>query len=193
MHFQGLTCSEKVAIAIILLTIVKISNQETIHSVGLSGVLGVLTAEKNYSLRQVQRWILQNSSAYNMTVRFLLDKETPVTKSEQAELVKKGASKTMNSRHLPQEVTGTSHAVDLMAYVGSRGSWELNLYDDLADAMKEAAIQEGVQVRWGAAWHINDMRDWDGTMEDAMNAYIDLRRSQGRRPFIDGPHFELMD
>jgi len=25
-----------------------------------------------------------------------------------------------------------------------------------------------------------------------MNAYIDLRRSEGRRPFIDGPHFELM-
>jgi len=25
-----------------------------------------------------------------------------------------------------------------------------------------------------------------------MNEYIDLRRSQGRRPFIDGPHFELM-
>jgi hypothetical protein len=24
-----------------------------------------------------------------------------------------------------------------------------------------------------------------------MNAYIDLRRGQGRRPFIDGPHFEL--
>ena len=30
-------------------------------------------------------------------------------------------------------------------------------------------------------------------MEDAMNDYIDLRRSQGRRPFIDAPHFELMD
>jgi len=28
-------------------------------------------------------------------------------------------------------------------------------------------------------------------MEEAMNAYVDLRRSQGRRPFIDGPHFEL--
>ena len=109
------------------------------------------------------------------------------SEAEQRELVQKGASKTMKSKHL------IGHAVDLMAYVGSRGSWELNLYDDLADAMKEAAIQEGVQVRWGAAWHINDMRDWDGTMEDAMNAYIDLRRSQGRRPFIDGPHFELMD
>jgi hypothetical protein len=23
-------------------------------------------------------------------------------------------------------------------------------------------------------------------------AYIDLRRSQKRRPFIDGPHFELI-
>ena len=109
------------------------------------------------------------------------------TEAEQKELVAKGASQTMRSKHLE------GLAVDLMAYVGSRGSWELNLYDDLADAMKEAAIQEGVQVRWGAAWHIDDMRDWDGTMEDAMNAYIDLRRSQGRRPFIDGPHFELMD
>jgi hypothetical protein len=29
-------------------------------------------------------------------------------------------------------------------------------------------------------------------MEEAMNAYVDLRRSQGKRPFIDGPHFELM-
>jgi hypothetical protein len=27
-------------------------------------------------------------------------------------------------------------------------------------------------------------------MEEAMNAYIDLRRSQSRRPFMDGPHFE---
>ena len=60
------------------------------------------------------------------------------TKAEQADLVKSGASKTMNSRHLPQESTGKSHAVDLMAYCGSRASWELNLYDDIADAMKNA-------------------------------------------------------
>ena len=63
---------------------------------------------------------------------------------------------------------------------------------DIADAFKIAAEEEDVQVRWGAAWHINDLREWDGTMQDAMDAYIDLRRSQGRRPFIDGPHFELM-
>ena len=109
------------------------------------------------------------------------------TIEEQRELVAKGASKTMNSKHIG------GNAIDLMAYIGSRGSWELNLYDDLADAIKEAAITLGVPVRWGAAWHINDIRDWDGTMEEAMNAYVDLRRSQGSRPFIDGPHFELMD
>jgi peptidoglycan LD-endopeptidase CwlK len=108
------------------------------------------------------------------------------TIEEQEALVAKGASKTMKSKHL------TGHAVDLMAYIGSRGSWELNLYDDLADAMQEGAKTVGVGVCWGAAWHIPDIRDWDGTMEAAMNDYVDLRRSQGRRPFIDGPHFQLV-
>jgi len=107
------------------------------------------------------------------------------TMEEQRVLVDKGASKTMRSKHLDGK------AVDLMAYIGSRGSWELNLYDDLADAMKEAAIETGAVLRWGAAWHIPDIRKWSGTMEQAMNAYVDLRRSQGKRPFIDGPHFEL--
>jgi len=107
------------------------------------------------------------------------------TIEEQRVLVEKGASKTMRSKHLDGK------AVDLMAYIGSRGSWELNLYDDIADAMQEAAVETGAVLRWGAAWHINDIRDWDGTMEDAMNSYVDLRRSQGKRPFIDGPHFEI--
>ena len=113
------------------------------------------------------------------------------TKQEQSELVKKGASKTMNSKHLPQESTGKSHAVDLMAYIGSRASWELNLYDDIADAMMMASNQTGAKICWGAAWQIKDITTWDGTMEQAMNAYVDLRRSQNRRPFIDGPHFQL--
>ena len=103
----------------------------------------------------------------------------------QTELVAKGASQTMSSKHIDGD------AVDLMAYVGSRASWELNLYDDIADAMKAAAIELGVSITWGAAWQIKDIRTWEGTMEEAMNAYTDLRRSQGRRPFIDGPHFEL--
>jgi len=108
------------------------------------------------------------------------------TLEEQQALVNKGASQTLKSKHLE------GHAVDLMAYIDGRPSWELNVYDEIADAMKLAAKDNGVSIRWGAAWHINDMRDWEGTMEEAMNAYIDLRRSQNRRPFIDGPHFEIM-
>lgn len=108
------------------------------------------------------------------------------TIKEQKALVAKGASQTMQSKHID------GLAVDLMAYVNGRASWELNLYDDIADAMKEAATDVGVSLRWGAAWHIDDLRKWEGSMEEAMNGYIDLRRSQGRRPFIDGPHYELM-
>lgn len=108
------------------------------------------------------------------------------TAERQLELYRKGAS---------QIAKGGTHvsgqAVDLVAYIGDRISWELNLYDDIADAMKLAAIELDVPIRWGAAWHIDDIRTWDGTMQDAMDNYIDLRRSQGKRPFIDGPHFEL--
>ena len=108
------------------------------------------------------------------------------TEEEQKALVEKGASKTMKSKHLE------GLAVDLMAYIDGRGSWELNVYDNIAEAMQQAATEESVDIRWGAAWHISDLRGWTGTMEEAMNDYIDTRRSQGRRPFIDAPHFELM-
>ena len=108
------------------------------------------------------------------------------TMEEQEALVAKGASQTMKSKHLE------GLAVDLMAYVDGRGCWELNVYDEIADAMKQAAIDLDTQVRWGAAWNIPDIRDWEGSMEEGMNHYIDERRSQDRRPFIDAPHFELM-
>ena len=106
------------------------------------------------------------------------------TVEEQKALVAKGASQTMKSKHLE------GNAVDLMAWVDG-GRWELNLYDEIADAMLKAAKELGVTLRWGAAWHKN-LNDWNGTAEDLMNEYIDLRRSQGKRPFIDAPHFELV-
>lgn len=107
------------------------------------------------------------------------------TEEKQRELVAAGASQTMKSKHL------TGDAVDLMAYVNGRGCWELNVYDEIADAMKEAAYELDVMIRWGAAWNIKDLALWEGTAEEAMNHYIDERRSQGKRPFIDAPHFEL--
>jgi peptidoglycan L-alanyl-D-glutamate endopeptidase CwlK len=103
----------------------------------------------------------------------------------QKELVARGLSQTMNSKHL------TGNAVDLVAYLSGRVCWEMSAYDELADAMKQAAKETGVSIRWGGAWQVKDIRLHEGTMEDAMNAYIDLRRSQGRKAFLDGPHFEL--
>jgi peptidoglycan L-alanyl-D-glutamate endopeptidase CwlK len=108
------------------------------------------------------------------------------TVEEQEKLVAAGKSQTMKSNHL------VGKAVDLMAYVDGKGCWELNVYDDLCDAMKEAAKELSVAIKWGAAWSEGDIRTYPGTAEDAMMAYVDLRRGQGRRPFIDGPHFELM-
>lgn len=104
----------------------------------------------------------------------------------QRRYVQTGKSQTMDSKHL------TGDAVDLVAYIDGQVSWELNVYDNIADAVKQAAIEQDVAVRWGAAWNIPDIRKWDGSMEAAMNFYIDERRRQGRRPFIDAPHFELV-
>ena len=108
------------------------------------------------------------------------------TLEEQKKLYESGRSQTMKSKHLE------GRAVDLVAYFGSDISWELNVYDDICDAMAEAARKNDVAIKWGAAWSEGDIKEYAGTAEDAMNAYVDLRRSEGRRPFIDAPHFEMM-
>lgn len=108
------------------------------------------------------------------------------TEARQKQLVASGASQTLKSKHIE------GRAVDLMAYVDGRASWELNLYDNIADAVRQAAKEHKVKVRWGAAWHIDDISAWPHTMEQAMMDYINTRTKAGKRPFIDGPHFELM-
>ena len=108
------------------------------------------------------------------------------TLEQQKELYEAGRSQTMKSKHLD------GRAVDVVAYFGSDISWELNIYDDICDAFAEAARRVSIPIKWGAAWSEGDIRMYQGTAEEAMNNYIDLRRSQGRRPFIDAPHFEMM-
>lgn len=68
------------------------------------------------------------------------------TKERQEELVKAGASQTMNSRHL------TGHAVDLAAVVGGTIRWDWPLYDKIAKAVKTAATELKVAVDWGGDW-----------------------------------------
>lgn len=68
------------------------------------------------------------------------------SKERQAELVKAGASQTMNSRHI------TGHAVDLAAVVGGTIRWDWPLYERIAKAVKTAAAQLKVSVIWGGDW-----------------------------------------
>lgn len=100
------------------------------------------------------------------------------TKARQAELVKKGASKTMNSRHI------TGHAVDIVPIIGGKISWDFNHYYPIAKAMATAATELNVRVRWGGAWSVITGRS--GTPQEWVKTY----RSGGGR-FLDGPHFEL--
>lgn len=87
------------------------------------------------------------------------------TVERQRELVKRGVSKTMNSRHL------TGHAVDIVPYVDYDGDGDIDakdlyawpLYYQLAPAIKQAAKELGVKIEWGGDW----------------------------RTFKDGPHWQL--
>lgn len=72
------------------------------------------------------------------------------TLERQKELVAKGASQTLNSRHL------TGHAVDLAAVVGTEVRWDWPLYDKLAVAMKQAAKELGIDIEWGGDWKFRD-------------------------------------
>lgn len=61
----------------------------------------------------------------------------------QKELVSKGFSQTLKSKHL------TGHAVDVAAYVDGRVSWEAKYYHEISKAFKEAAQELKINIRWG--------------------------------------------
>lgn len=87
------------------------------------------------------------------------------TKERQVQLVAKGASTTLNSRHI------TGHAVDIAPWMDDGDGvvengeirWDWPLYHPMAAAMKKAAADLKVQIVWGGDW----------------------------KTFKDGPHFEL--
>lgn len=85
------------------------------------------------------------------------------TIEEQKLLFAKGATRTMNSRHIPGK-DGFSKAVDFACTIKGTPRWDWPLYGRLAKAVKAAAKAEGVPIEWGG--------DWTGG-------------------FKDGPHFQL--
>lgn len=79
------------------------------------------------------------------TVDFIIT-EGKRTPARQRELLKAGASQTLNSRHI------TGHAVDVAAKVGGQVRWDWPLYYKLADAFKKAAEELQVPLTWGGDW-----------------------------------------
>lgn len=86
----------------------------------------------------------------------------PRTLEEQKKLLKQGATKTLNSRHIPGN-DGYAKAVDFAVMLDNKLRWDWPLYSRLSTIVKEAAKLEGVSIIWGGDW----------------------------KSFKDGPHFEL--
>lgn len=72
------------------------------------------------------------------------------TMKRQRELVAKGASWTLKSRHL------TGHAVDLAPYIDGEVRWDWPPFYLIAAAMKQAAIDISVPIEWGGDWRKKD-------------------------------------
>lgn len=68
------------------------------------------------------------------------------TPARQAALVRAGASRTLNSRHL------TGHAIDVAAVIDGQVRWDWPLYPRIATAMKAAARRRSVALVWGGDW-----------------------------------------
>ena len=104
------------------------------------------------------------------------------TKATQALYVKQGKSQTMNSKHLD------GLAVDLAAWVNGTINWNFDYYFKIADAVRKASIELGMKVKWGGAWRY--LNDYDSSRK-AYDAYIAERKKLGKKPFLDGVHFEI--
>lgn len=80
------------------------------------------------------------------------------TPERQKQLVSEGFSQTLKSKHL------TGHAVDLGALVNGTVSWDKEPYYKIEKAMKQAAQELNIKVRWGGDF----------------------------KSFFDAPHWELV-
>lgn len=92
----------------------------------------------------------------------LLVVEGARTKERQAMLVAKGASRTMNSKHIPG-FDGYSRAVDLAPMIDDELRWDWPIFPKINAAMQRAATEFNASIVWGGDW----------------------------KKFRDGPHWEL--
>ncbi len=85
------------------------------------------------------------------------------TQARQKELVATGKSQTMNSRHL------SGNAVDIIPV---NTTWQIKEFGPILNAVKQAAVEQGIKLRFGINWK-NDP-----------SLPIETK-------FIDAPHVEI--
>lgn len=64
----------------------------------------------------------------------------------QKQLVRKGKSQTLKSKHLKGD------AIDVMAYVGGKGTWEWEYYEQINEAFQQASEELNIPIEWGGDW-----------------------------------------
>lgn len=125
------------------------------------------------------------------------------TKQQQAEKVRLGYSKTMNSNHLIRP-DGYGHAVDCVPWINGHFTWggtglgwpiviegdKIYPFAAIADAWRSVAVQEGVALTWGGVWD-RDLRTLPAGAENVHKAMIAYNERHPGRDFNDGPHIEL--
>jgi len=94
------------------------------------------------------------------------------TTQEQEKLVARGVSKTMNSFHL------YGLAVDIVAYVDGKPSWEEHHYYAIEIAMKQVIRKHDLPIEWGYDKWKWDMPHWMISKLNGMDAreVYDIRK-----------------
>ena len=91
-------------------------------------------------------------------------------------------------KYLSERATGWLNKAPTILRFGTlfglspRMRFDLVINRFIAQAIKESARINNLGIRWGGAWNIEDIRFWNGSMEKAMNYYIDSRRSVRPEP-----------
>lgn len=128
--------------------------------------------------------------AIGMTTQDFTVYEGLRTLERQRELLRKGFSKTLHSKHLIQK-DGFAHAVDLVPWIDGKPVWDWEGCYQIAFAVDKAAHKHGCADRivWGGAWD-RRLSDFGGSLPEYKE---EVRLYKARHPgpdFIDGPHFE---
>lgn len=106
------------------------------------------------------------------------------TLEEQKKHVAAGAAETLDSRHL------SGHAVDLVPLINGKLRWSWPPIYKIADAIRMAARELSIPLRWGGAWDVA-FANSDDSPEDLRDDYSNRRKKAGKKVFLDGVHFEL--